>query len=606
MSKRESGTLPYLDGLRPEPGWCSDFAVLTTYSADLVAVVASLLALAGLDDERGSGTKVDVANAIEALRDRARILVQAGRICARTKTPKILGILDRFIREIPMDESEGSWHPKAALIRMTTEDGNAVQWRLWLGSRNLTRDTSWDLGLILVGHPRPVGRLIPGVAELGRELAVRANLKDVRPASVHKQLKSVEWEMPIGCTVEDVQLLLGKRRTLPEAPAGIRKLTVVSPFLDGKMVNHFGRWGNEHTRRVLVSTLPQLGKINAQVSRPLAAYEDVLYLEAPSPEVDRFTPVEEESGVESEDEEPDAQGLHAKLIYAEHQGGRSLWLGSANVTQRGWRGPNAEIVARLAVGSDVIAGFNAFLNEIARIADLNSLEAPKLDDLDERLEKAHREIAGHWRAVQTIRNERPMIEATPSPHPDDPPNATLWVGLLAQPLTHWPRDVTSLQLPPISPAEATELVHCEVRLEGKSIRWLQRTPLNPPPSTSRDHRALARYLDPRTFLLWIRSILTSDALSDGGGDWDEENPNRGRQETECASPDWWAPTLEDVLKAWSRDPGIVREVDRKVSRYLDIMDQEPPEAQVEEELKALEEFRSTWFVLRSQLVERTP
>ena len=600
---KEWGNLPYLDGLRPELGWRTDFAVLTTYSADLVAVVATLLALAGLDDDRGSGSKVDLANAIEALRHRTRILVQAGRIIAPTKTPKILCILDQFIREIQMNEAEGSWHPKAGLIRMTADDGNAVQWRLWLGSRNITRDTSWDVGLVLVGHPESVGRLIPGVAELGRELAARAGLKDVRQTSVYKQLQSVHWGMPTGCTVEDVQLLLLNGRTLPEAPSGIRKLTVVSPFLDGTMVKHFGRWGDEQTRRVLVSTLPELGKLNAQASRPLDAYEDVLYLEAPSIEVDQFGPMDEDPGVGSEDERPDARGLHAKLIYAEHQGGRSLWMGSANVTQRGWRGPNAEIVVRLSVSSDVSTGLHTFINEIGRIAVLESLQPPEADDLDKRLEGARRDIVARWRVVQRIRDERPQLKAPELPHPDEP-DAELWVGLLSQPLTQWFRGARLLQLPPVSPAETTELVHCEVRLGGRSIGWLQNTPLDPPPGPNRDHRAMARYLDPRTFLLWIRSVLTSQALSDGGGDWDEE-PQRHQAATQSAGPDWWAPTLEDVLKAWSRDPATVSEVDRKVRRYLDVMEQEPREGQAEEEREVLEQFRSIWAVLRGQLVERT-
>ena len=142
-------------------------------------------------------------------------------------------------------------------------------------------------------------------------------------------------------------------------------------------------------------------------------------------------------------------------------------------------------------------------------------------------------------------------------------------------------------------------------MEGKSIGWLQRTPLDPPLGASRDHRALAHYLDPRTFLLWIRSILTSDALSDGGGDWDDE-PLRPPPPPRSARPDWWAPTLEDVLKAWSRDPGKVREADRKVRRYLDFMEHKAPEGQAEKEREVLEQFRSIWGVLRSQLVERTP
>ncbi len=504
-----------------------------------------------------------------------------------------------------MNETEGSWHPKAGLIRMTAEDGKGVQWRLWLGSRNLTQDTSWDVGLVLVGHQGPVGRLIPGVPELGRELVARADLKDVRKNYVFKQLQSVRWEMPTGCTVEDVRLLLESERAIPEAPSGIRKLMVVSPFLDGSMVNYFGHWGNEQTHRVLVSTLPELGKLTAQSSRPLSTYRDVLYLGAPSPEMDRFTPLEDDLSEGSEDEQPEARGLHAKLVYAEHQGGRTLWLGSANVTRRGWCGPNVEIVARLSVGRDVGAGLHGFLDEIGRIADLESLKPPELDDMDERLEKAHREVTSRWTAVQRIMDESPLIVARKLPHPDDP-SAELWVGLLAQPLTLWPRNATSLQLSPISPAETTELVHCEVRLGGKCIRWFQRTPLDPPPSADRDHRALARYLDPRSFLLWIRSILTSDVLLDGGGDWNEEPELNQTSTLATGPPDRWAPTLEDVLKAWLRDPATVGDVDRKVHRYLDFLEQEQLEGQAEKEREILEQFRSIWDVLGSQLVERTP
>ena len=480
--------------------------------------------------------------------------------------------------------------------------GESVQWRLWLGSRNLTRDTSWDVGLVLVGCPESAGRLIPGVPELGRELVSRADLKDVRHTSIYNQLQSVHWEMPTGCTVEDVQLLLKSQRALPEAPFDVRKLSVVSPFLDGTMVDHFGRWGNEQTRRVLVSTLPELVKLNAQASQPLAAYDEVLYLEAPSPDVDRFAPLDEESDVGSEDERPEARGLHAKLIYAEHQGGRTLWLGSANGTQRGWRGPNAEIVARISIGSDVSAGLYDFLKEIARVADLDSLKEPELDNVDKKLEDAHREVAARWSALQRITEGYPVIETTQLPHPNEP-RAELWVGLLSQPLTLWPRGAASLQLLPISPAETTELVHCEVRLEGRCIRWLQRAPIYPPPHANRDQRALARYLDPRTFLLWIRSILSPDSLLDGGGEWDDDRQHH-QTTTPVAGPDWWAPTLEDVLRAWSRDPNTVGDVDRKVRRYLDFMKQERSEGQVKEEQEILDEFRSIWDTLRRQLVER--
>jgi hypothetical protein len=74
MSSCRWDSVSYLDALRPEPGWETEFAFLASYSADLVALVAVLLALAGLDDDRGSGSKVDLATALDRLKDRVRLV----------------------------------------------------------------------------------------------------------------------------------------------------------------------------------------------------------------------------------------------------------------------------------------------------------------------------------------------------------------------------------------------------------------------------------------------------------------------------------------------------------------------------------------------------
>src|SRR6266446_7080598 len=78
MSARRWSNVSYLDALRPDPGWRTEHAFLTSYSADLVALVAAVLALAGVADDRGSGSKVDFANAVDQLADRVRLVAQAG------------------------------------------------------------------------------------------------------------------------------------------------------------------------------------------------------------------------------------------------------------------------------------------------------------------------------------------------------------------------------------------------------------------------------------------------------------------------------------------------------------------------------------------------
>src|ERR1039458_4656821 len=106
-------SFPFLQALRPEPGEVVEAALLTTYSADLVVVAASLLALAGLDDDRGSGSKVDFANAFERLNGRFRVLCQCGRVLEPIRNTLVLNLMDRFVREVRTAEST-SWHQKAA------------------------------------------------------------------------------------------------------------------------------------------------------------------------------------------------------------------------------------------------------------------------------------------------------------------------------------------------------------------------------------------------------------------------------------------------------------------------------------------------------------
>jgi hypothetical protein len=74
----------YLDVLRPEPGYELKGAILTSYSADLASIVAALLALAGYHQDDGSGRKTDLAEAVEQLRGKVKILIQRGGL-ARPK-----------------------------------------------------------------------------------------------------------------------------------------------------------------------------------------------------------------------------------------------------------------------------------------------------------------------------------------------------------------------------------------------------------------------------------------------------------------------------------------------------------------------------------------
>src|SRR3546814_2969972 len=85
------------------------------------------------------------------------------------RTPKVAAGLDQFVREVDIDEATGSWHPKAALIKLRAGDGTAT-WRLWIGSRNLTECVNRDIGLLLVSAAKG-GSKVEGVEDVARALA---------------------------------------------------------------------------------------------------------------------------------------------------------------------------------------------------------------------------------------------------------------------------------------------------------------------------------------------------------------------------------------------------------------------------------------------------
>src|SRR5262245_5418170 len=139
MSKEGWAKFSFTELLKPPEGWRTDHAILSSYSADLVVIVTSLLALSGCDlENRRTGGRVELVRAIESLRGRVRILAQEGRVAIPRAPLPILKLLDKFLLTIVTDENESSFHPKAALLRFhKIDDPSDHQWRIWFGSRNL-------------------------------------------------------------------------------------------------------------------------------------------------------------------------------------------------------------------------------------------------------------------------------------------------------------------------------------------------------------------------------------------------------------------------------------------------------------------------------------
>jgi hypothetical protein len=227
--------ISYSEMPRPAPEWRVDHAVLATYSADLVAAVTALLALSGADlDPCRTGSRTEVVRAIEALRGRVRVAGQKGRIILPERVQPILALLDQFVTEVELDESIRSWHPKAALLRFVHgAKTKEYQWRLWIGSRNLTRSLNWEAGLMIESRADWKGDRVEGVGELGADPITRANLPGLSAQQAGDKLNRLTWDCPLGVMPQSVQLLGGGSSSeFPRQPEHIAQAILISPFLD--------------------------------------------------------------------------------------------------------------------------------------------------------------------------------------------------------------------------------------------------------------------------------------------------------------------------------------------------------------------------------------
>lgn len=589
---------PYLDELQPERGETVRLALFATYSVDLAAIAATLLALIGRNNEKGSGAAIDFAEAVDQLRDRVRIIIQRGRIARPIALPRIAGILDQFVIEQTHDERFRSWHPKIALVAYDSPKG-PTRWRLWVGSRNLTRSQDLEAGILLEGYPRRgKGRArLDGVGNLGANLARIAGRPDV--SAIRAELDSVWWEAPEGFRMralldgldEGVGLVAGP-------PAGaIDGITIISPFLSSDFLKEAGRWGPEGTR-TLVSSMPALVDMANLSGAPLAAFSTVLAYAAPEL-------TNEEKDIEAlrtlrpedDDAEPPPLALHAKL-FAFHQGDTTIVrIGSANATSRAWSGQNSEIMVELEAEEAFNPGLAFLIGKATpvTIAELAQARPADISDAD-ALEDSRKALMASWNPILRRNGDCFVLDARSLPQLADASHR-LAVGHANGDLLEWPMDSARLDLGSIPLSLQSAFVQIRVSSTESTLRWMQRVEVDPPLDEKRDLAAIASHLGLRAFHDWMRAMLGGETVPVGSISWDEDNGGAsiGREAARYSRL-----TLEDILTAWARDETSFKRVDRHFVPYVEALLAHDENLSAAEK-KDLNELAQIWEIARKQL-----
>jgi len=346
----------------PPTGYAFDEALGTTYSLDLLALVAVSLAASGVDAEMLEKPEPgDALALLEAVRRNIRrftICCQAGAIHVPREFKDVFLWLEPSVVEVSSPHDNGVFHPKLWLLRFVADSG-AVRYRFLCLTRNLTFDRSWDTVLCMEGDlpkrtnayskNRPLADFVSalGTGELKPKNSGVLN-KD-RINRIADEVLKVDFEAPDGFSefkfwpiginkhqyqVED----LFKRQAGPSktpfydfnqsAYLSGREFFVVAPFVTNGFVQALI---DDDVNSHLVSRLDTLSSLDQSTLQVLATPEMERIWQLADHEADAASPL---------------SGLHAKLFLADDGWSVHFWTGSANATDAAF-GRNIEFLVQL-------------------------------------------------------------------------------------------------------------------------------------------------------------------------------------------------------------------------------------------------------------------
>lgn len=399
------------DALRPPDGYTLDVAIGTTYTLDLLALIAAPLAFTfnEWEDRDGSPT-LDPVALLQSLRmnaSRIRIFHQWGRIHVPTKYERLFHYLEDSLVAVRPHHDQGVFHAKVWVLRYVRESG-PVLYRFLNLSRNLTFDSSWDLAIAFDGELRmrsraftvnhPLGDFIAALPQLAKEKVTDETLGIV--GKVQDEIRRVEFVIPDDFDeVRFWPLGLNGRSQWPFRERKDRVL-VLSPFISDSILSRFTNEVAKPQESILISRADELCSLATGVREQ---FGQSLVLSAGAR-------AEPDDGAESS-----LSGLHAKMYINESGWDAHVWVGSANATASAFSN-NVEFLVEL-VGKRSRVGIDSFLNGDNGDTSIRSMlepfgvpenvpdEAEAEKRLDTLLDEAEKQLAARTLCLQIEERE---------------------------------------------------------------------------------------------------------------------------------------------------------------------------------------------------------
>ncbi|MCY4292404.1 MAG: hypothetical protein OXC72_11700, partial [Roseovarius sp.] len=243
--------------LRPPAGYDLDFALLTTYTLNLEAMLALPLSLVASADNGIEELLTNPLLLLEALRragERIHVFVDRAGIAVPRQKRELYAMLEPGIHPVRAPGG-GVFHPKVWVLRFIAEDGPPLI-RVALLSRNLTFDRSWDIALASEAEPRS-GQGIAGSSPLAEfirclpELCVEQmdpSLSD-RVLTLANEVLRTHFPAPVGFSPDPLKFhVLGMAGghtggSFLRPISGGRDVLAVAPFVGSTALNEVASMG---------------------------------------------------------------------------------------------------------------------------------------------------------------------------------------------------------------------------------------------------------------------------------------------------------------------------------------------------------------------------
>ncbi len=352
-----------MESLQPPDGCRLEWAVGTTYTLDLMALLSAPVAFAFSDwQDRDGRPTCDPLALLKAVRQYASqvcLFCQAGKIQVPKTYQPLLASLEDSIFQANAPRG-GSFHPKMWFLRFVDNDEDTVKYRVLCASRNMTFDRSWDTLLCLEGplqdrtnaysKNHPLGQFVEALPRMSAQPLASRWKKRIKQLAY--EIRRVDFEIPEPFNDVDFWPLGIESADRWPFPERMDRVFVVSPFVDDGLVKDLTEWDAPMQLLSRGESLARLGPSSLEAFDKVWVLDDTANPEPADTEEDFEADAQQQQDGEENDDIP-LVGLHAKVYV--------VFTGSANATRAAFN-RNVEFLVELR-GKKSRCGIDALLGE---------------------------------------------------------------------------------------------------------------------------------------------------------------------------------------------------------------------------------------------------